>query len=171
MLLLQTITTWWTKASRGMPGAEARNAVAEALVLPHATVASTGLLIHQVEAQEASSFELKHRLSAHESPQLLGQHTPFAVRWQQTSLCIYYRESPGAGAPSRYTEGMDNTLFVLEPGCRARFLINYRLNWAGAKDTHYRKLVANFAHLESFQEDVFLCAEPVRVMDMMTDIF
>jgi hypothetical protein len=58
-IIVQTIYTTWTKASRGHPGSSARNATPESLPLSRSVAQLAGPIVwHDVEFREADGFVL-----------------------------------------------------------------------------------------------------------------
>jgi hypothetical protein len=71
-LLIQHITTDWTKASRGGDGARRRNAVPERLPIPDELVAPNCLIrMHRVQFDEAADFQPEYSTAMEDSLEFL----------------------------------------------------------------------------------------------------
>lgn len=159
MIVIQAVTTRWTKASRGAPQAGVRAGVpaAATLPVPLRAGAAGGALVHQLEALEERGFTLDEvAVDDEAAPPVtvagvrvaqqgdLVEVTRLGARWQ--------------GWPPRER---DRVVFRLAPGEWGRAVRNLRIGGAG--DWRYAKFAVNVAHLSdpvTFDPDLFVAAPP-----------
>ena len=158
MLIVQRITTDWTKASRGGDAASIRNSVPEAFALPTIPDCDCDYIFHEIHARENEGFTcrdtlIESRLSGHLH---IG---PFFIHIAHDHISTRFVWSwHECGAPERPSQ----TLFKLNEGQWGQFKCNGRF---GAQSTTgrewgYRKSVFNVAFLRSFNSEVFVNSDP-----------
>ena len=60
MIVIQHITTLWTKASRGAPASTARNKILRAYPMPPAPTSTCSVFVHRVQSNESQNFDVSH---------------------------------------------------------------------------------------------------------------
>ncbi|MCC2658744.1 MAG: hypothetical protein K0Q76_3852 [Panacagrimonas sp.] len=158
MIAIQCIETWWTKASRGEPGASARAASPDALTLPPAT-GSGEVTLHRVVLDERAGFEARSSvvvMSLQETQRRLGGlvlHAGLDV------LDVMFTWSPyTVGAPER----RNGQAIRLHGGSWCRILHNGRMS--DEQEWSYQQTVFNIA-LHPSTPALFLDSEPLRIDD------
>lgn len=158
MLVVQRITTRWTKAARGGAAAAHRNAVPLALLLPALAGSEPGYLLHDVEFPECDGFARRERVTEsnlpmhlHIGPLILGVTTSeIAVRflWSRSEC----------GAPERYA----HEPFCLARGEWGRFMFNGRFgaDSSAGRAWEYHRTVFNMAWPHSYDRKFFLESAP-----------
>ena len=162
-VIVQGITTRWTKASRGAPQAGLRAAVPEAATLPVMAGARHGVFVHGLEAREGDQFVLEE-LDAELHPEL--PVTAFAVEVAAAGELVVATRSTDrwSGWPRRERP---RVVFRLAAGEWGRCVRNSRLG--GARDWQYTRVVVNVAHLAgglgTAAPDLFTTTEPTYVVN------
>ena len=163
LLAVQWIRVTWTKASRGAPGATARNAVPRAFPLP-ALVPQLGsaLVVHYVDAAEADRFVPVERVQEHPGPVRLrrlritaGPAGPSVQLDQELS-----------GEPRRPHRPGPVPLVPDEWLC---WRINWRFAWNGGWT--YQADTIHLRRVEQWRPDLFLGAAPTRTIDESASLF
>lgn len=158
MLVVQRITTRWTKSSRGGDAAARHNATPLGMQLPPLPGATPGYLFHDVRFQEwddfachASVVESAARNDVRIEPLFLH-----VTRTRVTARFVWSRRH--CGAPERDS----HDLFRLELGQWGRFVCNGRFgadSFAGCAWTYHRT-VFNVALIEDLDRDMFIDSTP-----------
>lgn len=158
MLIVQRITTEWTKASRGGDGATHRNATPETLVVPPIVAADADYVLHDNRYPERQGFRHDFTLTqAATRPHVRLE--PLFLHVTKTSVAARFIWSRRfCGAPER--ESQD--LFRLSPGEWGRFSCNGRFGPESSSggEWRYHKTVFNVAFLPRFDADVFIRVKP-----------
>jgi hypothetical protein len=164
MIIIQHITTLWTKKSRGMPGAEKRNAVPHRLLLPAASQPLPPIFVHQVRAEE-SDFQLKQTTQFPTSDE---QYWSFQFQQQADQLEVLFTFSwTEHGAPDRgsYTR----PLFSLKQNQTGAFSINGR--FSSYDDQYYASHTVNLGFVDRFHDNLFLTQAPDHSIDLRAHLF
>ena len=163
MIAIQCIETWWTKASRGGPGAAARAASPSALrfALPTTTTIGSGdVALHRVVLDERSSFEAAaSSVVALSLQEALRQLRGVVLHAGLDALDVQFTWSEyTVGAPSR----RNGPSIRLEPGRWCRVIHNGRM--AEERQWWYQQTTLNVAFRPS-TPTMFLHSEPDRISD------
>jgi hypothetical protein len=105
ILIVQTVRSSWTKASRGAPGSVARNTVPECLPisLPNVDLGNLQVLYHEITFEEATGFQSpKERISI--NPKIYPQHGCITVERIAKQVRATYKYNMFGGAPDRGAE-------------------------------------------------------------------
>ena len=164
LIIVQRIETTWTKRSRGMPGAKARNSVPKALKLPILNSATEGLFIHEIYADENHNFELHQHW--HETD--LMKYWSLDFREESSLLRIlftydYYQH----GQPKRNAHRQP--IIKLDREAFASFCINGR--FTSYRGQFYRQHFVNLAYVESPTSNIFLSERKTMTVNKMADLF
>jgi hypothetical protein len=168
MILIQRITTEWTKASRGGRGATVRNSFPEAFPVPPFDATISPFVVHTVRFREWENFERHEDLNgfgsatdAHIEPIRIYNHNDhlvvrFVWDWMQ------------CGAPERES----HEIFQLVPGKWARFVCNGRFGPTSSSGCvwHYHKTVFNIAFNQSPDADLFVATMPQSVQNRLAKL-
>jgi hypothetical protein len=144
-VLVQRVSTWWTVASRGGPGATARNAVPVAFALPAGMVGG----LHEVVVRERDGFGPEVRQVAE-----TGAEAGALMR--------------GAGLPLHVVDGMLRVrpppAVRLAEGQWLRWQINYRIIGTHGGPSAFLLETFNVLHGRPASAEVFL-GVPTRSVD------
>ncbi|QDU02069.1 hypothetical protein V6x_17570 [Gimesia chilikensis] len=165
MIIIQHITTLWTKKSRGMPAAEKRNAVPHRLLLPEAPRPPPPVFVHEVIAQEGNNFQLQQTT---EFPASEEQYWSFQFQQQADQLEVLFTYSwTEHGAPDRgsYTR----PLFSLKLSQTGAFAINGRFSSDGGQS--YAAHSVNLGFVNRFHNNLFLTQAPAHSIDLRAQLF
>ncbi|QDT27751.1 hypothetical protein Enr10x_30810 [Gimesia panareensis] len=165
MIIIQHITTLWTKKSRGMPEAEQRNAVPHRLLLPEAPRPLPPVIIHEVIAQEGNDFQLKQTT---QFPVSEEQYWSFQFQQQSDQLEVLFTYSwTEHGAPDRgsYTR----PLFSLKLSQTGAFSINGR--FSSYDGQYYAAHSVNLGFVDRFHDNLFLTQAPEHSIDLRAQLF
>lgn len=156
-VIVQVITTRWTKASRGAPRAALRAAVPEGALLPE-RFPHAPFVVHELEAAEMGDFELRCQgaRALERLPAVVA-----GVRLADVGAAIEVVRLADArfGWPPR---PHDRVVFRLEAGLTGRVVRNNR--HAGRVAWSYSKTVVNVANVAEPTRAVF-SAEPALLVD------
>jgi len=160
-VVIQVVTTRWTKASRGQPKAAARAAVPEVLALR--APGGDLVLVESVVADEQRGFEVV-RTSEH-AEALPLRVANVHVEVVEGAVRVTRRREAGAGWPNR---PRDVVAFTLDAGEWGQVVTNHRhSSYAGWS---YDKIVANVARPERRAVDAF-AGDPIRRLDEQESLF
>ena len=169
-MLLQVITTIWTKRSRGAPASVSRNAVPEALAFPSSQpIPKGGMLLHSANFDEERDFQIRERVDA--LPHL-REALGMSFLESPNGIDVLYSDSSGCGHPAR--AGLRRTqIFSLGVGEVGRLRINWRYSSSMTqyKDWVYVKEVVNVANSSECAADAFVSAAPDKLADHMADLW
>ena len=166
LIIVQRIETTWTKRSRGMPGAKARNSVPKALNLPILNSATEGLFIHEIHADESHNFEL-HQQSWHETDLMKYWSLHFCE--ESLSIRIFFTYNYHEhGQPKRNAHRQP--IMKLDREAFASFCINGRFT-SYYSGQFYRQHFVNLACIKSQTPDIFLSGEETMTVNKMVDLF
>ena len=165
--VVQSITTGWSKQSRGAPGAIKRNAVPEALIIPLAgrPKAGCGLIEHLSGFYEYNDFEDPNPTLAFESfdPEEAVRYGCVLVRKQDEGLRVSWEYRPeDAGMPLRPTKRHDS--FHLNPNQWGQVIYNGRYS-SDEGGWWYKKTVLNIGLFDAPEAKVFVETTPAVVFD------
>ncbi len=162
MIVVQHIETRWTKRSRGMPGAAARNAVPRVMPLPAFPEGPDGIRVHKVMADEARGFDL------HQHTEIVAPGHGFTKYWALRfvpagpDVVVELRyESHEHGLPPR--DETRRPIFRLKPGEIGTLHINGRFSYTSGQ--YYKQHFVNVAHVETAPRGIF-----TRAADHFTDM-
>lgn len=165
MIIIQHITTLWTKKSRGMPAAEKRNAAPHRLLLPAAPRPLPSIFMHQVSAEEQTDFQLQQTTLI---PASEAQYWSFQFQQQADQLEVWFTFSwTEHGAPDRgsYTR----PLFNLKQNQTGAFSINGR--FSSDQGQHYASHSVNLGFVDRFHDNLFLPQAPDHRVDLRAHLF
>jgi hypothetical protein len=170
ILVVQEISTWWTKRARSGQGALRRRAAPEALPLPTEPPAGPALVHHVVACREAGDF----------APETERFETrPISPRLALTAGCVRIRllgqrvEADWAwsfecGAPARSEHR--RTVLTLGPGEWGRVRTNGRMTtMLGLSDWKYHLHVVNVALAAEPAAHPFH-GDPTKTFDSLADL-
>lgn len=164
MIIIQHITTLWTKKSRGLPGAEKRNAVPHRLLLPAASQPLPPVFVHQVRAEE-SDFQLKQTTQFPDQPE---HYWSFQFQQQADQLEVWFTFSwTEHGAPDRGS--CTRPLFNLKQNQTGAFSINGR--FSSDQGQHYALHSVNLGFVDRFHDNLFLTQAPDHSVDLRAHLF
>lgn len=168
MIIVQHIETRWTKRSRGMPGAAARNAVPRVMPLPPGMETTAGILLHRVTADEDDGFHL------HQHTGTIEPGTGFTKYWTLqlvpvgwTVVVEFRYAGQHHGLPPRRENR--HPVFRLEPGEVGTLHINGRFSYTSGQ--YYKQHFVNIANVEVASPDLFTAAAADHFADMTADLF
>lgn len=169
ILIVQTIRSSWTKASRGAPGAIARNTVPEYLPIssPNIDPIDLQVLYHEIAFEEATGFQSpKERIYI--NPTIYPPSGCITVERIGREAHVTYKYSGVGGAPYRSVKrhtiraGVGDWLQMRENG---RFLILWSGDWS------YQKIVVNAGLFNNISARYFLNTSPIEVFSAMADLW
>lgn len=160
-IVVQVITTRWTKASRGQPGAGRRTAVPD--VLPLRAPAGDAIVVETVSADEEHAFALVRSTSA--AAALPLRIASVLIEDVDGAVRVTRRREVGTGWPSRPS---DVVACSLDPGQWGQVVTNHR--HSGYAGWSYDKIVVNVARPRERVADVFATAA-VRRLDEQESLF
>ena len=170
MILVQEITTIWSKDSRGGPLAATRNAVPETYPLASfvALPSQVACLYHTIIFSEANDFaDLKEQLISYMLTQELRFGCVSITPIDEQLQVIYTYDMGCGGAPQRY--GLPQLAFSLPPNQWGQILYNGRFpeeyTWT------YRKFVYNIGVFDTVEENVFVQIVPKHRHDRLVDVW
>jgi len=158
MLVIQRITTRWTKAARSGAAAACRNAVPRALLLPPLAGAEPGYLLHDIEFLERDGFSRRERVTESDLPTHV-HIGPLIVRMMKAEIAVRFIWSrTECGAPERCA----HDLFLLTGGEWGRFMFNGRFgaDSSAGRAWEYHATVFNIASPPGYERKVFLESAP-----------
>jgi hypothetical protein len=162
LVLIQSICTIWTKASRGGASATARNGTPDALPLPPLVfpVPVDALLLHEVTYTERDHFQ--HPV---EKLEPCEQTDPFWYDCLQLSLknqalTVTLEWERSEGVPRR--PAFPRIAWSLQPGQWGRVI--YNLRHAGEDHWIYKKYAISIGLLHSYSPRIFLETGPRTAM-------
>lgn len=165
MVIIQAITTHWTKASRGAPHAAARAAVPEAAALPAGGRPSDGVFVHELEAVEATGFVLDDITadSRRDLPVTVAGVKVEIDDDHKDQVVVTRLANRWGGWPPRERE---RVVFRLAAGESGRAIRNARIG--GARQWTYSRTVVNVAHLDGDDlggGDLFVATSPTHLVN------
>lgn len=158
MLIVQRITTEWTKTSRGGDGAARRNATPAAVTLPPISDADADYLFHDNRFLEWERFQQYSRLTE-SSIQPHIRVEPLFLHVSSNSVATRFVWSwHHCGAPERES----HDLFQLSLGEWGQFSCNGRFGAesSSGREWGYHKTVFNIAFVPQFTDDLFIQSKP-----------
>ncbi|QDU13953.1 hypothetical protein CA11_17440 [Gimesia maris] len=165
MIIIQHITTLWTKKSRGMPAAEKRYAVPHKLLLPDAPQPLLHVFAHKVIAEEGNDFQPKQTTLFPEPAQ---QYWSFQFQQQADQLEIWFTYSRTEhGAPDRGS--YSRLLFSLKLNQTGTFSINGR--FSSYQGPYYQSHTVNLGFVDRFHDNLFLTQTPDHSIDLRAHLF
>ncbi|MCA9020586.1 MAG: hypothetical protein KDA74_10615 [Planctomycetaceae bacterium] len=165
MIIIQHITTLWTKKSRGMPDAEKRNAVPHRLLLPVVPQQLPPVCVHQVSAQEVNDFQLKQTTQFPDQPE---HYWSFQFQQQGDQLEVVFTYSRTEhGTPDRGS--CTRPLFSLKLNQTGTFSINGR--FSSYQGPYYQSHTVNLGFVDRFHDNLFLTQAPDHSIDLRAHLF
>lgn len=166
VVIIQAITTRWTRASRGAPQATIRAAVPEVAALPTLGRPLPGTFVHELEALEERRFTLDE-IVAEERSELPVTVAGVQVALDDDLVVVTRTASRWGGWPPRPRA---RVVFRLAPGDWGRYVCNARIG--GARDWAYLRVVVNVAALATSRNDganprsdLFVATAPTYVVN------
>lgn len=185
VLVLQEITTTWTKTSRGSPAAALRNAVPKAAPLPFPVppVPVGGYLLQLVLYGESNAFQsplVKVDLVRPSLKELSDARARVdigpGVRWHMPNIRVAQSDRGVRvelwwkhGAPRRQYPNYPN--FALEPDQWGRVEYNLRTGWWNEGEWYYRHTVLNIGYLSPLAIARFTDTAPDHRIVSMADLW
>jgi hypothetical protein len=167
-LVVQLLTTEWTKESRGGPGARLRSTTPRARVLPEAWLGPEDgtLRIHHIYYSERNQFLPREGSRIRSGRSLFEEVEAFRVERTEEGVRVLLDHGrmglPGAhewswemARGNQYEE-----LLSVAPGEWGRAVYNERLSYWDTGNWGYCKHVLNVGLLRDASPDVFLATEP-----------
>jgi hypothetical protein len=160
---VQWVRVTWTKASRGAPGATARNAVPRAVALPSSPPnPGTALVAHYVDAAEADRFAPVQRVEEHPGPVRLRR---LRISAGPTGPSVQLDQEL-SGEPRRpHRPGP----VLLTPDEWLCWRINWRFAWHDGWT--YQADTIHLRRVEQWRPDLFLDGVPTRTIDESARLF
>lgn len=172
IVIVQSICTTWTKASRGGENASIRNRTPEAVKLPALppSVRAGDLFIHEVTYGESNHFQ--HPLLAKLEQQELAE--PFRYNCLKLSvteniLNVVLEWERSEGHPRRVA--LTRKVFQLsnQQWGRIRYNLRTMFGWQGI--WMYKKYVLNIGFFSPSSAEVFLETEPAHIYSDMAHLW
>ncbi len=172
MLLVQAISTEWTKASRGGSSAARRNGVLEQLPIPAdlEAVSVASFVFHRVKYTEENEFLAPHldQVEVQPAPEEGVRYNNLLVLHPcDSTLRVICEWGNLSGAPKRYPTRAET---VLQSDQWMRLRYNVRLSREEGQWV-YEKWVFNISMLRTPSARVFLDTEPSKVQSEMADLW
>ncbi|ETK34761.1 hypothetical protein [Microbispora sp. ATCC PTA-5024] len=145
MVIVQRIVIRWTKQGRGAAEAARRREVPAAFALP--PMPDAPLVHHDLLAEERTGYAPAAVVREHILPVRLD-----GLRFTVSEAALHVTRTPVPAAYPR--DRFPGQVFVLRPGERARYQVNFRFSGYGT-DWYYEHWIVNIAH-EPWRRDVFL---------------
>ncbi|WP_257459374.1 hypothetical protein [Archangium lipolyticum] len=165
-LVVQLLTTEWTKESRGGPGARTRNATPPALVLPKVWTQpeDASFRLHHVYFSEQRGFLPRQWTDVRRGKHFVEVEA-FRVEQVEAGVRVLLDHGKMGLPGSREWSGMargqrHEELFRLSPGEWGRGVYNERIQYWETGHWGYCKHVLNVGMLEAADLDVFLSTRP-----------
>ncbi|QRN97141.1 hypothetical protein JRI60_50740 [Archangium violaceum] len=165
-LVVQLLTTEWTKEARGGPGARTRNSTPPALVLPKVMTQpeDAPFRLHHVYFSEQRSFLPRQWTDVHRGKPFVEVEA-FRVEHADDGVRVLLDHGkmglPGSLEWSGGARGQRHeALFHLSPGEWGRGVYNERIQYWETGHWGYCKHVLNVGLLEAADLDVFLSTRP-----------
>ena len=158
MLIVQRITTEWTKASRGGDDAAVRNATPDALRLPPIANAAPDYLLHDIRFLEWENYECHSDVIESDAQTHIRIEPLFIHATKELVTTRFVWSWHHCGAPERDS----HDLFQLSAGQWGRFTCNGRFGAesSSGREWGYHNTVFNVALTESFNEHLFIETTP-----------
>lgn len=158
MLVVQRITTEWTKISRGGDGATKRNVTPIAMELPPLAGVSSNYLLHNIRYHEWKDFAYQADVVELDASTHIRIEPVFLQFTENVVEVRFVWSWHHCGAPERDS----HDLFRLSLGQWGRFTCNGRF---GAQtlcgsEWRYHKTVFNIAVIDEFDENLFIATSP-----------
>lgn len=158
MLIVQRITTEWTKASRGGQGAAQRNATSDALRLPPLAGSTPHYLLHDIRFLEWEDYECLSDVIESDGQTHIRIEPLFIHVTKKHVATRFLWSWRHCGAPERDS----HDLFQLSVGQWGRFTCNGRFGAesSSGREWGYHKTVFNIALADQFDESLFVQTHP-----------
>ncbi len=159
MLIVQRITTEWTKASRGGVGATLRNATPDVLEIPSPTRTMPGYILHDVRYSEHEHFECHSRIFESDAQTHIRIEPVCLHLTKHTVAARFVWSWRHCGAPERDP----HDVFQLSHGEWGRFTCNGRFGAesSSGREWGYHKTVFNIALTDVFDVRIFTKTDPI----------
>lgn len=158
MLIVQRITTEWTKSSRGGDRAAERNATSDALRLPPLAGAAPYYLFHDIRFHEWEHYDCQSVVTESEARTHVRIEPLFIHVTSALVTTRFVWSWRHCGAPERDS----HDLFQLSVGQWGRFTCNGRFGAesSSGREWGYHKTVFSVALTEEFDETLFVRTAP-----------
>ncbi|HEX8500186.1 MAG TPA: hypothetical protein VF659_06295 [Pyrinomonadaceae bacterium] len=175
MILVQHITSSWSKASRGGPSAARRNAVPEALPLPDAAVGKRGnaILRHSASYREDNDFSSpSHDSLTAEGAGVIRVGCVSVEPLGGGARVAFDYDLRAAGMPPRgaHPRASAKADFELAAGEWGRVLYNGRFS-SDEGGWWYQKTVVNVGCYDEVRAEAFVSARPLYTIDRMANLW
>lgn len=168
MIIVQHIETRWTKRSRGMPGAAARNAVPRVMPLPPGPEAAAGIYLHRVTADEDGGFDLHQLTGIIEPGRDFTKYWTLQLVSAGSAIMVEFKYVAQAHGLPRRRENR-HPIFRLEPGETGTLHINGRFSYTSGQ--YYKQHFVNIANAEAASRNLFTAAAADHFTDMTVNLF
>lgn len=167
MIVVQRISTTWSKKSRGMPGAAKRNTIPRRLTIPFYTSDIDGIYAHEVNSFERSNFNLEQSTKFFENKRRYWSLDFVEDRNNEIIEVFFAYSISEHGKPNRGT--YRRPLFKLSPGEWGAFHINGRfISYSGQ---WYCQYFVNIANTKNVQPNMFLESGEKYFVDKTVHLF
>lgn len=168
MIVVQHIETRWTKQSRGMPGAAARNAVPRAMPLPAFPDEPAGIRVHKVTAREEHGFDIRQQTEIIAPGQSFTRYwTLYFVPAESAVVVELKYAGEEHGLPPRRENRYP--IFRLAPGQVGALHINGRFSYSSGH--YYKQHFVSIANVETPSHDIFMRAPADHFADITANLF
>lgn len=165
VFIVQHISTWWTKASRGAPMAGVRNAVPERANVPKLKEKDFSSVIHTIRHDERTNFIPEEKLF---TDVVFEAVRGISIQKTGDGASVDYAYTLDCGQPERgwmkkrLTAPTDQWLSIMTNG---RFLLGWDGLWC------YEKHVVNVGLFATFDPECFLKSDPVEQFSALGDLW
>jgi hypothetical protein len=160
LIVLQKISTIWTGASWGEPGATARNATPEAMELPPPAFAPAArFILHDIAYREADNFQSPSEQFEQREPADPVQCDCLEFALANRALAVTLVWEYSRGVPKR--PAFPRTVWSFLPGQWGRIAYNFRC--AGENGWTYGKCVMSIGLFPVYSSRLFLEKDPAYI--------
>lgn len=167
IFIIQYISTWWTRASRGAPMACVRNAVPTRITISHPVPKDANRLFHARNYSESNGFEPDDgHIIVNEHLWNLGSVT---FKKTEEGASVLYNYTLACGLPHRF--GMRAKLFSpLDRWCQVVSIGRFK-TYEYNPQIYYWKGVKNVGLFTSFDPECFLKSDPIEQFSALGDLW
>jgi len=160
LVVIQSICTIWTKASRGGSGAQARNRTPEVFELPSLAFSYSDhvFLLHRVIYTERDCFQQPMEKLEQQKQTRFFWHDCLALETRDNALCMAFEWERSEGVPRR--SNFPRMEWLLQEDQWGRVI--YNLRTPREDDWIYKKRILSFGLFHSYSPQLFLNAEPAH---------
>jgi hypothetical protein len=157
LIVLQRISTIWTKTSRGGAGATARKATPDVMELPPlASAPVDGFILHDIAYREDDNFQSPSEQFEQREQTDSARHDCLEFSMKDRTLVVTLVWEQGRGAPRRPV--FPRTVWSFHPGQWGRITYNFRC--ASEHDWIYEKCVMSVGLFHAYSSRLFLEKDP-----------